>query len=71
MEHTVSGCKDCPFFNDGSSYEYIISCQHPHAPNQELLSTPSMKTTYEQKVVQPITPEWCPLNQESITIIKK
>jgi len=82
MEHIVTGCKDCPLYKDGVNYEYAHYCNHPKSPQTVNLFTaePKIELTAEQKkresgyeytVVHPVTPDWCPLNSEPITIIKK
>lgn len=86
METTVTGCKDCLLFYDGSQYEFNHLCRHPLAPdNQESWRSPTeiklervteirkmdiSGDDYEYGKIIPITPEWCPLNSESITISK-
>lgn len=74
----VSGCSDCPMFDDGHRYEYELICNHPSAPNQ--FSDPVYPErevfriemddsgdgpTYIEWVV---TPDWCPLKKEPLTI---
>ena len=83
MEHIVTGCKDCPMFDNGADYEYECSCLHPKAPRQfsEYGDSDELIDAIQQIEVEedwskkqhhiPVTPEWCPLNTEPITIIKK
>jgi hypothetical protein len=59
-EIKVTGCSDCPFFNDGANYEYRAKCQHPANNTDERI---------EVHWGKPITPDWCPLKKEPITII--
>lgn len=63
MEHKVTGCDDCPFL----TYEDMIvndSCNHPLKPNGNIVEVVRQQWTH-------VTPEWCPLNKEQITIIKE
>ena len=82
MEHIVTGCKDCPFLlenNEGSDF-----CRHPtmdkwlgvhgdHHRDEDndknVIETDSSSSNGQDWF--PITPDWCPLNKEAITIIKK
>ena len=82
MEHIVSGCKDCPMYNSDS--EYGDRCNHPdnfeyceplehkigknipddvYTSGEEFMRT---RTNWKK-----LSPDWCPLNKEPITIIKK
>lgn len=116
MEHTVTACSDCPFY-DSANGEYGAWCNHPHSPfdinvhvtgdekidgscikevvvlesekeyykkeahRRSLLSTHDLEknetwmsiriinTEIElDKNYNPITPDWCPLKKEPITI---
>ena len=83
MEHKVTGCSDCPLYHDGQKYEFAHYCGHPNSPQHVSLfrSEPEIKLISEQdkfkdkdgydhyKII-PITPEFCPLNKELITIKK-
>jgi len=66
MEHKVTGCIDCPF--NSNDREYGDACQHPEVYEGE--------TRYRvlpedpENDYQTITPDWCPLDKEPITIIK-
>jgi hypothetical protein len=61
MNVKVTGCKDCPmFFNHLDGW---FSCTHPNEDDGEFL-------LIESKDFVPITPNWCPLNKEPITIEK-
>lgn len=72
MEYIVTGCKDCPFFNDGHDYEYRVICQHPYSKACRIVVDEKMEWGIPQEErFMPITPDWCPLNKESITIIKQ
>lgn len=66
MEQIVTGCKDCPMFNleYDDRFGASTSCNHP---NHESLTVEDIDLT-EKNI--PITPDWCPLNKEPITIIK-
>lgn len=68
MEHIVTGCKDCPmfFYNVDDRYGDETDCLHPNAIQQILVQNIDL-----DKQNNPITPDWCPLNKEPITIIKK
>lgn len=81
MEHIVAGCIDCPFYNNGNSYEYAHYCKHPNSiqkvnnftaePEIELYSVKEKtkeKDGYDYAAMYPKTPDWCPLKQEPITI---
>lgn len=81
MEYKVTGCKDCPLYNDGKSYEFAHYCNHPSSPQDVSMFTaePPIKTErhqekfkekdgYDYYAAVPITPDWCPLNKETITI---
>ncbi len=77
MKHQVTGCKDCPLFNNGSDYEYRAICLHPLAPRQfyekefkdEEVFLIEVDEDYSRKPTNiPVTPTWCPLKQEEITI---
>lgn len=117
MEHTVTGCIDCPLY-DSAQGEYNRWCHHPDRPIRVLRydGTPGVWNWPEAELPKevfdtirkengfglldflkkyendndvhlridepgieddpedhysPITPDWCPLNKEPITIIKK
>ena len=82
MEQVVIGCEDCPMYKDGVNYEYSHYCRHPKSPQKVLSFTaePNIELVSEKKITEagfdytvlhPITPDWCPLNKEQLTIIKK
>lgn len=54
--HKVTGCIDCPFHIISQYYE--ASCAHPVGAGRNL-------GDYQNP-----TPDWCPLNTDSITISK-
>jgi len=61
MEQVVTGCVDCPFveynrYDTGNNY-----CIHPSLRR-------SGKILKKDKEYKPITPKFCPLKQEPITI---
>jgi len=61
MEHKVKGCSDCNF--NIRREEYIYSyCGHPAHPNNNGIPDD------EDKLFEPITPDWCPLKKQPITI---
>jgi hypothetical protein len=68
MESKVTGCPDCPFKNyDELRMEY--ECYHPkscgeHNGWSSRINYTGLCDGYEKL----ITPEWCPLKKESITI---
>lgn len=82
MEINVTGCEDCPMLDSGAEYEYQCFCLHPKAPRQFSEIGDSVEQVNE--IIQigvdedwdrnpthiPITPKWCPLNTEPITITK-
>ncbi len=75
MEIKITGCKDCIF-----CYEYDMSsgygCKINQYKSDELYDinkdmdeyNKNRKTIKQSKKWQPITPSWCPLKTESITI---
>lgn len=65
METIVTGCKDCPL--NSNDREYGDSCRHPSVKDGEY--DRSLPTDSENGY-ETITPDWCPLNTESITISK-
>jgi len=76
MEQIVTGCEDCPMFEQ----QEVMICNHPKAPNQ--IPTPLNPTLeiepigmddsgYDLSYIEwVVTPDWCPLNKEPITITK-
>lgn len=81
METIVNGCRDCKFYNDGVRYEYAYYCNHPQSPQEvnnftaepeiELVTVQEKtkeKDGYDYMAKYPITPNWCPLKKEPITI---
>lgn len=84
MEQIVTGCVDCPFFEDGVSYEYAHYCKHIKSPQDVYRFTAEPKIElygvkektkekdgYDYTATYPTTPDWCPLNKEPITIKMK
>lgn len=85
MEHIISGCTNCPLFNDGNNFEYNAICHHPAAPHQfyepgitkDQQKIPTIEIEESDKYLFqefkrfPTTPNWCPLSKEPITITKK
>lgn len=117
MERKVTGCIDCPLFDNAGS-EYGVYCHHPKRkftvevsvsgdekidgsciksipvseseyeyyeneahrrnilPKKEEEKLPWMSIDINNEPIEddknynPITPDWCPLNSEPITIIK-
>jgi hypothetical protein len=59
-EIKVTGCKDCPMFDNGSNYEYVATCK--------ITGTEPKGIDYAKSVYEPITPDNCPLKKESITV---
>ena len=70
MNTKVTGCRDCPFYNDGQRYEFAHYCNHPDSIQDVgyFKSEPEIKCERIDNETVPITPEWCPLKKESITI---
>jgi hypothetical protein len=68
MEHVVTGCKDCPLYqsNHDDRYGRETKCNHPAAPEQPLVENIDVDA-----MGNPITPDFCPLNSEPLTILKK
>lgn len=81
MEQVVTGCKDCPMFDDGHRHEYELICNHPNAPNQfhiplepekEVFRIEMDDSGYDMSYIEwVVTPDWCPLKKEPITITIK
>lgn len=81
MELIVKGCSDCPMFNNGANFEYEAICQHPAAPNQFYEPLYPKKEVFRIEIESsgedlsyiewPVTPDWCPIVKEPITISKK
>jgi len=74
MNVKVTGCEGCPMLNreweDVSGYKY--TCNHPNAPSEDIETDSSgsgeeVDLSYVEWLV---TPDWCPLNKEPITIEK-
>lgn len=63
MEHTVTGCNDCPLFEN---YEGSYICVHPSS-TKETTYIPR-KTEDEGGGMFSLAPDWCPLKKESLTI---
>ena len=62
--HHVSGCKNCPLCD--FKYEEGVSCNHPNSPIED-----DIKYEYYDVIHGSNSPDWCPLNKESITISKQ
>lgn len=66
MEHIVTGCQNCPF--NSNDREYGDACLHPSCDSgmygRKLPEDPD-------NAYATITPDWCPLILEPITIIKQ
>ncbi len=58
MNVKVTGCKDCPMLNEDNGE----TCKHPESKGAYI--------TIFDKFFNIITPDWCPLNKEPITIEK-
>lgn len=58
MKLEVTGCDDCPCL-DGNTYEV---CQIPGMPQE------SMKWQSKPGLPHYITPDWCPLRTEPVTV---
>jgi hypothetical protein len=56
MNKEVKGCADCPFLYKADPRHF--TCTHPDAP----------RLVIDAKNGIPITPGWCPLKKEPITI---
>ena len=74
MLNVVTGCSDCPLFNDGQQYEFEAICKHPQAPPQffEPLNPDAEVKRIEIEMSgsfeRPVTPYWCPLKLEQLTL---
>lgn len=63
----VTGCKDCPFsYENDMAVGYGCNADSMTRTLEEYL-LPSREIK-QDKLFFPITPEWCPLKKESITI---
>jgi hypothetical protein len=73
MEHIITGCTDCPLLEVDNEYG-DHNCNHPLVPTE-------IRQEYGRDVVRrieieleefccgdPITPNWCPLKKESLTL---
>ena len=58
----VKGCIDCPM--NSNDREYGSACQHPSIIDKDRLGKP---LDYDENF-NDITPDWCPLKKQSITI---
>jgi hypothetical protein len=72
MEVQITGCKDCPLF-DNTGAEYGTYCHHPNRKTEEHTSSIGTSWFADAPIIdgadnEPITPEWCPLIWEPITI---
>lgn len=65
MEHLVTGCGDCCLCQEGAT-EYF--CLHPNGEGKIDYDSSGYDLSY---IEFPITPNWCPLNEEPITIKKE
>jgi hypothetical protein len=74
MTIKIAGCQDCPLFDD-----HFQICNHPvidnwidkpyrHNSNKIEMDSSGQDLSY---VEFPITPDWCPLNKQPLTIIKQ
>ena len=61
MEHIVTGCRDCPMFNIDEFCEYPQPAVH-NIPIKWNTESDSGKDWFH------ITPDWCPLKKQPITI---
>lgn len=68
MEQIVTGCSDCSFEYNCSDGWSNSECRHPKGDFRELTYLKD-GATYEYKDGE--SPDWCPLNSEPITLIKK
>lgn len=64
MEQIVTGCKDCPL--NSNDREYGDACQHPSVWKGEVKERALPEDN--NNGYETITPFWCPLKKESITI---
>ncbi len=68
MEHIVSGCKDCCFYFLEDSNDSLVVYNYCLHPNHKTITVQDIDLDENN---EPITPDFCPLNSEPITIIKK
>ncbi len=67
MDSVVHGCKDCPMYSLEDMADSLTpynKCQHP---KHETITVQDIDV---DKNDEPITPAWCPLEVESLTLIK-
>lgn len=57
---TVTGCKDCPFL-DPHDMDSGYSCN----------ASKSEEAIYPDKMFQPETPDWCPLENIVVLVLKQ
>lgn len=64
MEQIVTGCSDCPMFikEEDDRYGDMTYCQHPKHESKTVNDIDLRKDR------TPITPDWCTLKKEPITI---
>lgn len=65
MNHEVTGCLDCCLYDSDWSV-----CNHPSIEKNNKVEMEGSGEDLSYIEV-PVTPLWCPLNKEPITIIKK
>lgn len=65
----ITGCKDCPFceFQDMSG-GYKCQAERALSMTYDEYMRYDKRILDDQKTFIPITPEWCPLKTQSITI---
>lgn len=67
MEYKITGCLDCPL--NSKDVEYGDACRHPSVRDENGMDRVLPKDANNR--YETITPDWCPLNKEPITIIKQ
>ena len=66
MTLEVIGCNDCPFFKmEFNDEDYSTYCKHPQH------KTVTNKDIDVKIFLNPITPEWCPMDNGEVEVTKK
>jgi hypothetical protein len=68
MEQVVTGCKDCPMYSVDDSNDSLIVYNYCHHRSHATVTVQDIDLDKESN---PITPDWCPLKREPITITFK
>jgi hypothetical protein len=69
MKRQVNGCGDCPFCY-GYDMASGFGCKIENDNQRKADPKKQGRTIKESEDWHPITPEWCPIKDESITIYR-